>query len=126
MKLKFAVSQEYLRPVTSHHGTFAVQSKPKQFPYFDVDISTDCSLCKVKILHLKYEAIPNSWEQCKEVVQEDESFMNYPFSPPFMFNVRILGETIIPDNNELAKLFFVPDQLASVNKHSYRLDFESD
>ena len=39
-------------------------------------------LCKVKILHLKYEAIPNSWEQCKEVVQEDESFMNYPFSPP--------------------------------------------
>ena len=82
MKLKFAVSQEYLRPVTSHHGTFAGQSKPKQFPYFDVDISTDCSLCKVKILHLKYEAIPNSWEQCKEVVQEDESFMNYPFSPP--------------------------------------------
>ena len=70
MKLKFAVSQEYLRPVTSHHGTFAVHSKPKQFPYFDVDISTDCSLCKVKILHLKYDAIPNSWGQCKEVVQK--------------------------------------------------------
>ena len=26
VKLKFAVSQEYLRPVTSHHGTFTVQS----------------------------------------------------------------------------------------------------